>query len=196
MRRAVFAGLALALACAPLDYTGKRCSAERPCPAGWACKAEVCVASGGVNRVVNGGFEDGARGWVVTGGALATADGGYKSPTAGLWQPAGAQDSVLTSLGASVDVPARDGWHCAQAWVSGSDGLDLDLELRVNGEANTSSTVQLTPGAWKRVTTVTNLDTGPISLALVSYAAQGARSILVDELAIWNQPGLDCSTPP
>lgn len=195
-RRAAFL-VALGFACAPLDYTGKRCAADRPCPSGWTCQADgTCVASGGVNRVTNGGFEEGTAGWTVTGGTLGLADGGRGSAAAGLWRPGGGETSVLSGLAPAIGGAAQEAWHCAQAWVRGTDGVEVELQILADGEVRSDTLADVAGGTWTRVTTATMGRPGPLTLALVSTAAQGAPTLLVDDLALWDQSGPVCATAP
>jgi hypothetical protein len=197
-RRAFGVLLALAACNAPIDYATKRCDADHACPSGWTCAASgYCLEIGPPNTVQNGSFESGTTGWKVLNGTLETTDGGLNSPTAGVWKPiGGTAASVLTSVSPSVTGSEFE-WYCARAWILGNDGKDLELQLLENGEPGGSATVEATGDTWKQLKAST-LSTGDgLSIALVSSASSGPRTLLVDDLALWKSIGsANCDKAP
>lgn len=200
-RRRLFLGLALGLcSCDPgeLDLTGKLCSAERPCPSGWECvSGGTCRREGTGNRLANGGFESGVAGWTVSHGTLAPSTPGRSSDAGAQWSTDGAAESVVTLVAPAVD-DAASGWWCAEAWVRGTDGLEVGFELLDDGERADYGTVRAAGGVWARVEARTlSVDPRPMSVALRSPADAGVRQVYLDDVAIWHDASSNvCASPP
>jgi arabinogalactan endo-1,4-beta-galactosidase len=181
---------------APLDYTGKRCDTERACPDGWVCGASgTCRRRGHPNTVTNGGFESGVSGWTVSGGTLEPVAAG-KLGTGAQWKPGGASASVVTTVSPSVDAPTPSVWYCARAWVQGSDDAEVELAIFEGGAEVAAQPVAAQGNVWQRVKTA-NLSSGePLSVALRSPPDAGARTLNVDELALWRDVDPACDEEP
>ncbi|MHB8878956.1 MAG: hypothetical protein ACYC8T_35085 [Myxococcaceae bacterium] len=184
----------------PLDFTGKRCNEERHCPSGWYCSTEqTCRPEGSRNRLVNGDFEDGVTGWVANPlpEALVSSQPGRSSGSAAGWNISGGAGSMVRPQTAAIDNPAEGTW-CAQAWVRGSDGAAVELEILEDGEAADYGIALAADDVWTRIE-ARNLVVfpSPLSVALRSPADAGVRQLYLDDVALW-QPIQDgpCAAPP
>lgn len=153
--------------------------------------------AGLANRVKNGGFETGVDGWVVSHGTRAATTPGHSSAGAAKWSPDGTADSVLTLDAPVLEAPVDGNW-CAQAWVQGTDGKDVDLQVLRNLELYDTATVSASGGIWTRAqANVMSLFSEPISLQLRSPADAGVRQLLVDDVALWQDvSGAGCAAVP
>ncbi len=130
----------------PLDATGKRCEATRPCGDGFVCFDDVCFREGEVdagpdNWLPNGDFElffpdGGCPGWVAKPGKLTeetvNPHGGHSAVR--LWgqRGDGGNAPAMVPLVALPDPKSGQTW-CVEAWlrtVPTDAGFNVQLTIR------------------------------------------------------------------
>lgn len=130
---------------APLDETGKRCAADRPCGDGFTCFDFFCTGNGRIdagpdNWLVNSDFEalsdaGALLGWRSVNGDLdPEPDFPHQGKLAAtLFSDGGETPSLIPTLAPVRNTLAGQTW-CAQAWVraeyTGDAGMTVALFIR------------------------------------------------------------------
>ena len=83
-----------------------------------------------------------------------------------------------------------------RAWVLGSTDPFVELRLLEGGSISSTDTGSPNGGTWKQIQAYTLAGSEPLSIALSSGQQAGARTILVDDLAVWQSAETDCSKAP
>jgi hypothetical protein len=117
----------------PYSELGKRCSAEHPCGAEYACVNHVCAVAGGgsgtsgrgVNLIENGNFANGTLGWSLSMGTLSTAT--LKTGSTGLSAHCDASLSCLLHPSLLRVPTALVTTYCASVYLE-SGSVELKLE--------------------------------------------------------------------
>ena len=199
-RRSCFLGLVLLAGCArtPVDLTGKRCDAQRPCGKNYACNdAGTCDYTGPLNLVVNPGFENGTAGWTASNSSVQPTTPGRNSANAALWTPLANLDGLLSPTTPSLERPVKDAVYCARAWLKGDDEENVYLQSLENGTSADQDFVTLKGGTWRRAETRVVASGGTLSIALLSNEPLTALNISVDDVALWESvDGATCTEEP